>query len=261
MRRLKTSRGSPRDSAEPTRYGSAMQPRPSTSMLVLRGVRDALALPAWVVGLSLFAVGSLAGETGFPAGAAVLSTLLIWAGPAQVIFFGGIAAGTALPAIALAVGLSSIRLLPMTMSILPLLRERAKDAPLQTLIAHYVTVTVWVEALRRLPPMPADQRVPYYLGFANTCLGVCAVTTFFGYTLVGALPLPLAAGLLFLTPTFFTLSLAAGARNASDWLAMAAGLVLAPLSTALVGKDFDLLVTGLVGGTAAYLFGKARGAA
>src|SRR3954451_7579808 len=119
--------------------------RPSTPTLVLRGVRDALALPAWVVGLSLFAVGSLAGEAGFPAGGAVLSTLLIWAGPAQVIFFGGLSAGTALPAIALAVALSSIRLLPMTMSILPLLRERARGTVLQILVAHYVAVTVWVE--------------------------------------------------------------------------------------------------------------------
>jgi predicted branched-subunit amino acid permease len=229
-----------------------------TRQLFLRGALDALALPAWVVGLSLFAVGSLAGESGFPAGAAVLSTLLIWAGPAQVIFFGGIAAWAALPAIALAVALSSIRLLPMTMSILPMLRERARDAPLQILVAHYVTVTVWVEALRRLPPMPPDARLPYYLGFANTCLGVCAVTTLLGYTLVGALPLPLAAGLLFLTPTFFTLSLTAGARGASDRLAIASGFALAPLSTALVGKDFDLLLTGLVGGTAAYFIGKLR---
>src|SRR3712207_9367908 len=89
---------------------------PSTRALVLRGVRDALALPAWVVGLSMFAIGSLAGETGFPAGAAVLSTVLIWAGPAQVIFFAGIAAGTALPAGALAVAPFSIRLPPLTLS-------------------------------------------------------------------------------------------------------------------------------------------------
>jgi predicted branched-subunit amino acid permease len=231
---------------------------PSSAALVIRGARDALALPAWVVGLSLFAVGSLAGETGVPPGAAVVSTLLIWAGPAQVIFFGGIAAGTALPAIALAVALSSIRLLPMTMSILPMLRERARDAPRQVLIAHYVTVTVWVEALRRLPPMPPDERLPYYLGFANACLGTCAVTTLLGYMLVGALPLPLAAGLLFLTPVFFTLSLTAGARSASDWLAIGSGLALAPLSTALIGKDLDLLLTGIVGGTVAYFLGKLR---
>jgi predicted branched-subunit amino acid permease len=236
-----------------------MEPhRSSTRALVLRGVRDALALPAWVVGLSLFAVGSLAGETGFPAGAAVLSTVLIWAGPAQVIFFGGIAAGTALPAIALAVGLSSIRFLPMCMSILPLLRERAKGTALQILVAHYIAVTVWVEGQRRLPSMPPQERLPYYLGFANTCIAVCAATTYLGYSLVGALPLPLGAGLLFLTPIFFTLSLSAGARGASDWIAIGAGFALAPLATAVVGKDFDLLVTGFVGGTAGYLVQRAR---
>jgi predicted branched-subunit amino acid permease len=234
---------------------------PSTRVLVLRGVRDALALPAWVVGLSMFAVGSLAGESGFPAGTAVVSTLLIWAGPAQVIFFAGIAAGTALPAVALAVGLSSIRLLPMTMALLPLLRHRARGTWLQILVAHYVTVTVWVEAQRKLPDIAPEERLPYYLGFANACIGVCAVTSYLGYSLVGALPLPLAAGLLFLTPVFFTLSLATGARGAADWVAIAAGFALAPLSTALVGKDFDLLLTGVAGGTAGYLLRKVKGGA
>src|SRR4051812_1076994 len=217
--------------------------RPSTRTLVLRGVRDALALPAWVVGLSLFAVDSLAGETGFPGGTAVLSTLLIWAGPAQVIFFAGIAAGTALPAVALAVGLSSIRLLPMAMSLLPLLREQARGTWLQILVAHYVTVTVWVEAQRNLPTLPPEQRLPYYLGFANTCIGVCAVTSYLGYSLVGALPLPLAAGLLFLTPVFFTLSLAAGARGASDWVALGSGVLLLPPPSRAFGEKLFFLLS------------------
>src|SRR3954453_24160051 len=41
-----------------------------------RGVRDALAYPAWIVGFSLFGVGSLARDAGLPAGASVLSTCL-----------------------------------------------------------------------------------------------------------------------------------------------------------------------------------------
>ena len=40
---------------------------------------------------SLIGVGSLAQDVGFPLMVAVLSTLLMWAGPAQVILFGGIA--------------------------------------------------------------------------------------------------------------------------------------------------------------------------
>jgi hypothetical protein len=67
---------------------------------------------------------------------------------------------------------------------------------------------------------------------------------------------PLAAGLLFLTPIFFTVSLVAGARTVADWAAMLLGAALAPAFNALLGKDFDLLAAGLVGGTMAYGFGK-----
>ena len=149
-------------------------------LAVLRGIRDALSLPAWVVGLSLLGVGGLARDVGHPAGAALLSTVLMWASPAQVILYGGIAAGAALPAIALAVCLSSIRLLPMTMSVLPLLRCPGHGIAVQLLAAHYVAVTVWVESLRRLPSMPTEQRFSYFLGFANATLAVSSALTYFG---------------------------------------------------------------------------------
>ena len=55
----------------------------------LEGARQALLGPAWVVGFSLFGIGGLAHAAGYPVGAAAASTLLMWAGPAQVIFFAG----------------------------------------------------------------------------------------------------------------------------------------------------------------------------
>ncbi len=227
-----------------------------TWLVALRGIRDALMLPAWVVGFSVLGIGSLARDVGHPAGAAMLSTLLIWASPAQAILYGGLAAGMALPAIAVAVCLSSIRFLPMTMSVLPLLRRPGQGIVVQILAAHYVAVTVWVESLRRLPGLPREQRVPYYFGFANAVIGVSALLTVLGHQLAGAVPLALGAGLLFITPLFFTIALTAGARDRSDWSALALGFGLAPASAALVGPDFDLLVTGLVGGSLAYVAGR-----
>lgn len=237
-----------------------MKPARRTNIVspFLRGARDALTLPAWVVGLALLGVGSLAYDVGHPVAAAVLSTILIWAGPAQVIFYGGLASGTALPLIAIAVCLSSIRFLPMTMSILPLLRRPGQGIAMQLLIAHYVAVTVWVESLRKLPDLDEDQRLAYYFGFANTCIATSAAMTALGFYLSTALALPFVAGLLFLTPVFFTLSLIAGARSRLDWSALVLGAALAPLFGLLVGKDFDLLLTGIVGGTAAYLIGRKR---
>ncbi len=59
----------------------------------LWGLGRALALPAWIVGFSLLGVGSLARDAGHPIGAAVLSTILIWAAPAQLILYGTLASG------------------------------------------------------------------------------------------------------------------------------------------------------------------------
>jgi predicted branched-subunit amino acid permease len=223
-----------------------------------RGARDALSLPAWVLGFSVLGIGSLARDAGFPAGAAAMSTVIMWAGPAQAIFFASVAAGSSLPVIAFAVTLSSIRLLPMTVAILPLLRRPGQHVVTQFAAAHFIAVTMWVEGLRRLPPLPPPERVPYFFGFALACLVVCTTTTYIGYFLLGALPVPLAAGLLFLTPIFFTVSLVAGAHSVADWAAMLLGAALAPAFHIVLGKDFDLLAAGLIGGTAAYAIGKAR---
>jgi predicted branched-subunit amino acid permease len=231
---------------------------PFDRAIFVRAFRDAVMFPAWIVSLSVVGIGSLAHDAGFPAGSAAVSTLLIWAAPAQVMLFAGVAAGTPLAVLAFAIGLSSIRFLPMTMAILPLLRSPEQRTSTQFLAAHFVAVTVWVESRRRLPEMPQHERVPYYFGFALGCISLSALATYAGYYLVGALATPLAAGLLFLTPIFFTISLVAGARGSMDWAAIAAGFGLTPVATALVGRDFDLVVLGAVGGTGAYLLGRMR---
>jgi predicted branched-subunit amino acid permease len=217
------------------------------------GAGRALALPAWIVGFSLLGVGSLARDAGHPLGAAVFSTVVVWAAPAQLIFYGTLANGGLLVAAALAVALSAIRLLPMVLSIWPYLRKPGQPLWLQLLMAHFVAATSWIDSLRHLPGMEPERRVPYYLGFASACMAVSSAMTAVGYLLVGALPGPLAAGLLCLTPLYFMISLVGSARGATDWLAIGLGVVLVPVAQALVGKDFDLMVTGLVGGTAAYL--------
>jgi predicted branched-subunit amino acid permease len=221
----------------------------------LWGLGRAFALPAWIVGFSLLGVGSLARDAGHPIGAAVMSTVVIWAAPAQLILYGTIASGGLLIAAALAVALSAIRLLPMVLSIWPYLKRPGQPLALQLLMAHLVAATTWIDSTRHLPDMEPDRRVPYYLGFATACVVVSSAMTAVGYLLVSTLPGPLAAGLLCLTPLYFMISLVGSARGSTDWLAIALGAGLVPLAQLLVGKDFDLLVTGLVGGTAAYVIG------
>jgi predicted branched-subunit amino acid permease len=226
--------------------------------VALAGMRDALLLPAWIVGFGLIGIGSLARDVGYPVDVAVLSTILVWAGPSQVLFFASIAAGAAWSAIVIAVAFSSLRFLPMTMAILPLLRRPGQSLSQQLVLAHFVAVTVWSEGLRRLPGIAPHQRVAYFLSFATTCMTVSAAGTFAGYYLLGALPVPFAAGLLCLTPMFFLVSLIAGLRHRGDGAALLLGLAITPVCERFIGGGFDLIVAGLAAGSLAFLVGRRR---
>lgn len=196
--------------------------------------------------------GGLLRDIGFPLGAGLLSTFIVWALPAQVLLIGGYAAGTAAPVIALAVGLSSVRFLPLVVSMLPYLRGRHAGLGTQLFAAHYVAVSAWVEAMRHLPGLPAPARLPFFFGVGNAYVSIALISTLVGYTLAGTLPHALAVGLLFLTPVSFLLQLTRNARDIVDRLALVFGLVLAPLF-AEIGGRLDMLWTGLVAGGAAYL--------
>jgi predicted branched-subunit amino acid permease len=222
------------------------------------GISRAAGLPSIVLMCSLIGVGGLTRDIGYPMLAGVLSTVLLWAGPAQVLLFGSIAAGASLPAVAVAVSLSSIRFLPMTVSILPLLRGPGIGTGKLLLAAHFIAVTSWTEGRRLLPPLSPEQRYPFFMGFGLMVMLAATVATGAGYYLIGALPAAFAAALLFTTPMFFTLSLVAGSRTAADWTALCLGFALSPLSTWIAGQDFDLLIVGLVGGTAAYALHRLR---
>lgn len=219
------------------------------------GAREAFAGPAWYVALALMSTGALARAADMPPGAAMLATALIWAGPGQILFFGAIAAKTAPAAIAFAVSLSSVRLLPMCLSVLPMLREEKTRRITLLFAAHFVAVTVWVESLRRLPELERAQRLPFFFGFALACLGLTTLTSGLGYWLTSAVSAPLASGLMMLSPFYFLAATARAARDGADWLAIGFGAALAPLTQTFVGGGFDLMVLALVGGGGAWLAG------
>ncbi len=222
---------------------------------VLSGIRDAVGVPALTLAASMLGVGGLAHDVNFPLTAALVSTIMIWAAPAQVIMFGLIAGGASLATIALAIGISSIRFLPMTMSILPLLRRPGAGKITLVAAAHLVAITNWVEGMRRLPHIPKEVRLPYFFGFGNTTLALATIATGIGYYLAGSLPHILVAGLLFLSPIYFSTSMLRSIRARSDLYAVVLGFGLAPLAALYAPAGFDLLAVGLIGGTIAYYFG------
>lgn len=219
----------------------------------LRGLRDALGSPTFLLMTTMLGIGGLVRDIGFPVWAGTLSTLLVWAGPAQVILFGAIGSGASLPATAFAVALSSARFLPMTVSLLPLIRRGGAGLGATVLCAHFVSMTTWVEGLKHLPQVPLDQRVRYFSGYGTMLISCAAMATHAGFYLYALLPVVLTAAFLFTTPLFFTSAMIAGARTHADWLALGIGFFLTPVLAPYLPAGFDFLIIGAVGGTLAFL--------
>ena len=204
-------------------------------------------------------VGALAHDFGFSLVWVMLSTVLVWAGPAQVIMISALGAGAPLFEVALAVFLSAVRFLPMVVALLPLLRgphTRLRDLLVP---AHFTAASMWVESFRLLPPLPRERRIPFCNGLAIGFMLSGHVGTLIGFYLAASLPTLLTAVLLFLTPMSFLLSTAQSSVTLVNRLALAFGLAVSPVLTYLqVG--LDLMWTGLIAGSVAYAVHRLRGA-
>lgn len=197
-------------------------------------------------------IGALAHDLDFSIVWVVLSTLVVWAAPAQVIMLSALGAGAPPLEVAIAVTLTGVRLLPMVVALLPILRTRASSLAGVLLAAHYTAVSMWMESLRLAPRRPVEERIPFANGIGTALIGGATLATIAGFYFARVLPEPLVAGLLFLTPMSFLVSVARASKMISDRVAAVAGLVLAPVLV-LLGVGLDLMWTGLIGGTGAYL--------
>ena len=217
-----------------------------------RGFRSAwFSVFAMVLSGTYIGIGALAHDFGISSWWLALSTMLVWAGPAQVIMVSALGTGAAPLEIAIAVSLSGIRLLPMVVALLPLLRGEGRRVRDLLLPMHFTSISMWVESLRLLPGIPREWRLAFCNGLSIGYMSVAVTFGFVGYYLAAGLPPLFAAALLFLTPMSFLLSTARGARMFGDRLALLLGLVIAPL-LAYYQVELDLMWTGVVGGTLAY---------
>ncbi|HET6839558.1 MAG TPA: AzlC family ABC transporter permease [Bradyrhizobium sp.] len=208
-----------------------------------------------VLTLVLFAtylgIGALAHDTHFSLAWALASTALVWAGPAQIILISTLGSGATAVQAAIAVTVSAIRLFPMVVSVLPMIRSPKTKRRHLILVAHLTAITLWVECFRFLPHVPRERRIAFIHGLGGGLVGVSLVATTIGYGLAANLSQLFAAAILMLTPLAFLFSTARNCRELADVVALISGLLLFPIA-ALLNSGVDILVSGVVAGTIAY---------
>jgi predicted branched-subunit amino acid permease len=221
----------------------------------LRGTGAVTSTPGLVLIAGSLGFGALVRDMGLGIGFAIWTSIVFYALPAQVVLADQIGRDASIWAAAFAVSLTAVRLMPMTVTLMPYLRDVKGRRWLELIAVHFIAVTAWIEGHARLGRLPEHLRIWHFIGFGLSFVLCTAGGAAAGYALAAVVPVAVSAALLFFTPAYFMLSLITTARQMADKLAIVLGVVIGPL-VYVVAPGLDLLVAGLVGGTVAFLSGK-----
>ena len=221
------------------------------------GIRTGLGAPGAVLGASFIGYGTLARASGFDLPQSVATTAFIWALPGQIALVELAATGASLAGLIFAIALTNARLLPMTVTLVPVLSDLRWPKRLYYLAAQFIAVTAWTVTMQIYPGIERQYRLPFFLGLGFTLWSITMVTTVVGYLLVGMVPAPVALGLVFLNPIYFMLMFVADFRLPARAFALTLGAIAGPLLQPL-GPEWGLLAAGLLGGTAAFALDEVR---
>lgn len=215
-----------------------------------QGIRDAMGAPVLVLFAGMVGFGAMGRSHGFDAWMTGLTSLLMFALPGQVVMLEMFISGSSLLAIGFAVTLTSTRFVTMVVTLFPQLHRRDRN-PLLYLWVHMLAMTAWAVSMREFPRMRPQHRLNYFIGLALPCWLISPLGTVLGYYVAGWVPTPVTLALVFINPLFFLLTF----TDVKPWgnrLAIGLGCLLGPVFF-MLDADSSLLLTGLVGGTAAYL--------
>ena len=218
-----------------------------------KGAGGSLSLGLVVLSLSFVGFGAFARDAGFPLWQVVFMSVSVWALPSALVFVAALAGGASVVAAGIAVALSAVRLLPMTIAVMPLFGATDRIRRVWLVIAvHYVAVTAYVEGFLKLPKVPEEHRLAYFIGLGTGLMVIATCFGAVGYLISGYLPVSIGPGLVILSPLYFLLSMLKAATTVSEKFALAAGLIFGPIAHSFTSQ-FDLLIGGGAAGIAGYL--------
>jgi len=195
--------------------------------------------------------GALATAQAIPLPIAVASTVVIWALPGQLIFVELHTLGAPVLVTVIAVMLSSARFLPMTVMLMPELRDPSHKPWKYYVVAQLLSLSGWTMAVVRFPDIPREQRLAWLYGFALVLITVSALSTTAGYLGADRLPPLVRLGLVFMVPMYYLLILTGAVRDRVAALGLICGAVAGPLAY-LVSPQWSVPLGGLAGGSLAY---------
>jgi len=211
--------------------------------------------PAIALGASFIAIGALLKNIGFNIQQSILSTVLTYALPGQLVMAESFFIGASLLNIFLAVWLVNARLYPMTVSLMPLLKETSQPRWKYYLSCHFLAVSSWLIMKDRIQVVDQKNRIDFWIGIGVGTWSTAIVATIVGYLLSDYLSKDMVIGLAIVNPVYFACMMVGAMKSKSISTAVILGAILGP-TLFLFSQEWSILIAGTLAGTIAFIVGE-----
>ena len=211
--------------------------------------------PAIALGASFLAIGALLKSIGFNIQQSIFSTFFTYALPGQLVMAESFIVGASLINIFLAVWLVNARLYPMTVSLMPLLKEKKQPKWKYYLSCHFLSVSSWLIMKEKIHEVEQKYRIDFWIGIGIGTWSTAIVATVIGYLVSDYLNKDMIIGLAIVNPVYFSCMMVGAMKSKSINSAIILGAILGPIFF-LIFPEWSILFGGTLAGTIAFFIGK-----
>ncbi len=218
-----------------------------------RGCLAGFGIPGISLAASFFALGALFKNTGLNVTQSFLSTLIGFALPGQVVMAETLIVNGTLLNILIAVFLTNARLYPMTVNLVPVIRQKNRPRWHYYFLAHFIAVTSWVYMLSNYNRITKENRFNFFLGLGSTLWILSTISTVIGFFSAEIISKEIFVAVIFLNPIYFMCMIVSVLNKPHIVLTVFLSAILAPILF-LLTPDWSVLFAGIIGGSISYWF-------
>jgi len=211
--------------------------------------------PAIALAASFIAIGALLKNIGFNIQQSILSTVFTYALPGQLVMAESFLVGASLINIFLAVWLVNARLYPMTVSLMPMLKEDSQPKWKYYLSCHFLAVSSWLIMKDKIQTVEQKERIDFWIGIGVGTWSTAIIATIIGFLLSDYLNKDMVIGLAVINPVYFACMMVGAMKSKSINVAIILGAILGPILF-LISPEWSILFGGAIAGTIAFLIGE-----
>lgn len=217
-----------------------------------RGIFKACGLPAFGLGLSFFTFGTYLNSSGFNLFQSFLSSFFAFALPGQFVMAETLLSGGNLINVFLAVLLTNARLFPMTMYLLPLIRNSSTDKWKFFLSSHLIAATAWINMLKINKKIDKKDRFSFFIGYAGFLWINSVLFTVLGFLFSNYVSKEILIGMVFFNPMYFLALTISNLKEQKLVIVFFLSISLTVIFNQF-SKDWSVLLAGILSGLVTHI--------